>query len=53
MKKNKIVIVVLIFIILISLTGCSNSSSSSKRDWEKDAYEQGYYKGANGKWYHK
>lgn len=52
MKKSKIVVVVLAFLILFVVSGCTGSSSS-KRDWKQDAYEQGYYKGTDGKWYHK
>lgn len=51
---RKILHVVCLIVCLLALTvnalGCSSSSS---RDWERDAYQQGYYKGANGKWYHK
>jgi len=52
MKKKSLLLVMLMILVLFSVTGCG-SNSSSKRDWQKDAYEQGYYKGADGKWYHK
>ena len=49
--KKKILAVALLLLVLVSLSGCTSSSGS--RDWKKDAYEQGYYKGSDGKWYHK
>jgi major membrane immunogen (membrane-anchored lipoprotein) len=52
MKKKRLLFVMLMILVLVSITGCG-SSSSSNRDWRKDAYEQGYYKGADGKWYHR
>ncbi len=53
MKKKKFILILLLLVTLISVTGCSSSSPSDSRDWKKDAYEQGYYKGSDGKWYHK
>lgn len=50
--KKKILLISLLIVVLLTLTGCGSTTSSS-RDWKKDAYEQGYYKGSNGKWYHK
>lgn len=51
MKKKSLLFVMLMILVLVSATGCG--SSSNNRDWKKDAYEQGYYKGTDGKWYHR
>ena len=49
MKKNKIIFFALVILVILTITGCT----TQKRDWKKDAREQGYYQGSDGKWYHR
>ena len=53
--KKRLFAVLFLLLILFAVSGCGSSTTtnSSNRDWKQDAYEQGYYKGADGKWYHK